>query len=192
MRVTTVGGPINVTKIYQIFIQVSCLSLTPPSTSEFTCATGSSSITLPANGGSGTLVVPISPPIDPELIEVHDLSFIVTGTQTTGCTPSITLTASPTTVNVVRSTAGLVNATVTKTVTSICGFTGLVKFGPPPVPAGVTISFFPNPITVPPNGSASTTEIISVSPSTLPGTYSIPNTAIGPPSATVTVTLNVA
>ena len=76
LNVTTVGGA-NVTKLYQIFIQVSCFN--NATQTEFTCATGSNTIILRANGGVGTLIVPISPAIDPETVEVHDLSFIVTG-----------------------------------------------------------------------------------------------------------------
>lgn len=82
------GTPI-VVKLYQIFIQVSCIDTTLATGTEFTCTTGTTIIALPSNLNGNHVIVRVSfsPPIDPELIEVHDLSFIVTGTPCTtiGC-----------------------------------------------------------------------------------------------------------
>ncbi len=68
-------------KLYQIIVQVSCLDAAGK---EFTCSVGTASITLPTNmtstGASALLRVKLLTPVDPERIEVHDLSFIVTGT----------------------------------------------------------------------------------------------------------------
>ena len=67
--------------VFQIFVQVSCLFIVngqeDPS-SEHICSTGESFVFNP--GPFGTHVnVNLLPPINPETIEIHDLSFIVKG-----------------------------------------------------------------------------------------------------------------
>ncbi len=80
LNLTTVGlsGSPIITKIYQIFVQVSCLDAAGV---EFTCSTGNGSVALPSNMSGAQFLLPItlSTPIDPEATEVHDLSYIVTG-----------------------------------------------------------------------------------------------------------------
>ncbi len=81
LNVTTVSPTPLQLKLYQIFVQISCLPPAPAPPVEFTCSTGQTQVTLPTFL-NGTMIVSVSlnPTIDPELSEVHDISFIVTGT----------------------------------------------------------------------------------------------------------------
>ncbi len=167
--------PTTVTKLYQIFIQVSCLDA---SGREFTCATGSTTVTLPSNGGSATLFVPISPQIDPELIEIHDLSFIVTGTPTTtgGCTPDFTISANP--ANLTLSSNGTSAPTigfVNKTITSLCKFSGNVTLSVS-TNGGFSISLSSITVFLPAGGTVSILETINAK-GVAPGNYLVKNTA---------------
>ena len=196
LNVTTVGQPGApvVTKLYQVFIQVSCLAVDGR---EFTCATGAATITLPSSGGSGRLVVPIAPQIDPELVEVHDLSFIVTGTPSPvsgGCTADFAISAVPTSVTLNETGTGRANATLTKILTSICQFSGTINLSTKllmPVP-GLTASLFPATVTLTPGGTALVTEVITAV-GVPPGSYPILNVATSGGSLfhSVQVTANV-
>lgn len=200
LNVTTVGQPGApvVTKLYQVFIQVSCLDQTVLGKAglEFTCATGTATITLPSNGGSGRLIVPITPQIDPETIEVHDLSFIVTGTPSPvsgGCTADFAISAVPTSVTLNETGTGRANATLTKILTSICQFSGTINLSTKllmPVP-GLTASLFPATVTLTPGGTAVVTEVITAV-GVPPGSYPILNVATsGSLFHSVQVTANV-
>lgn len=158
LNLTTLGAAgAVVSKLYKIYIQVSCFN--NATQTEFTCATGSNTIVLPVNmnGTSVLLNVPITPPIDPETIEIHDLSFIVTGSL--GCVPDFTFKISPTSAStpLPPPSSSLVQLNFTGTFTSTCGFSGLVsavggsnpgtqfsngEAGPPntPVTPGVPVS----------------------------------------------------
>ncbi len=66
-------------KLFEFFVQVSCLdeSKTPPT--EFICSTGSTKAVLPSHWiGLRPIRVDLKRPINPETTEIHDLSFIVT------------------------------------------------------------------------------------------------------------------
>lgn len=72
------------TALYNIIVSVSCKNLT--SGAQFWCSHGSERVVLP---GGATVIIPITltPQVDPELTEVHDLSFIVTSTPPVPVTP---------------------------------------------------------------------------------------------------------
>ncbi len=75
----TTNSPVWQLKLYQIFIQVSCLdeTVTPPV--EIICSNGQARIVLPTHGiGLRPIKIVLDKPINPETIEIHDLSFIVT------------------------------------------------------------------------------------------------------------------
>jgi len=66
-------------KLFEFFVQVSCLdeTVTPPR--EFICSTGSTRAVLPSHWiGLRPIRVDLKKPINPETTEIHDLSFIVT------------------------------------------------------------------------------------------------------------------
>ena len=195
LNVTTVGQPGSPagTKLYQVFIQVSCLNAAGV---EFTCATGSNTITLPTNmaGTQAILVVPVSPAIDPETTEVHDLSFIVTGTPSpvSGCQADFSITASPTVITLNDTGGVTASAKVVKTITSLCNFSGTVTLSIklPPVP-GFTATPVPAVVTIPPGGSATITEVITAT-NVPAGAYPITNIATsGSLSHAVTIQANV-
>ncbi len=191
LNVTTVGGTTTQFKLYQIFVQLSCLKGPLPGIpgTDFTCAVGTITITLPTNmNRTSTIVrVPITPPIDPELIEVHNLSFIVTGSPapppTPSCTTTFTVTVTPGVLNITRSPAGTVNGTFTKAIryTGTCPTAAIslsaIGKGPgaPGTPQGIGVIVVPNVVTVPP-GTTIVTEVIFVSPTTLPGQYQVVET----------------
>jgi hypothetical protein len=201
LNVTTVGGSAVAFKLYTIYVQVSCLNANNVS---YTCATGTGTITLPANGGAGTVVVPVSPAIDPETTEVHDLSFIVTGTPT--CSTTFSVTATPSVLNITRNTTFEVNGTVTKTIvyTGTCPSATIslsaIGKGPgaPGTPQGLTVLFaggsplgIINAVTVPPSPTI-VQEVIFVQPTTLPGTYQVIETdTSGSTAVTLTTTVHV-
>jgi hypothetical protein len=84
LNVTTTGvaGETG-TKLYHIDVQVSCLPATSPAAVS-NCAFGTTLVTLPVNLNGTSVMVPValSRAIDPEVTEIDDLSFIVTGSQT--------------------------------------------------------------------------------------------------------------
>jgi hypothetical protein len=194
---TGVSGSPVVNKLYQIFVQVSCLTAAG---TEFTCATGTNTIVLPSNmnGATTMLVITISPALDPEQIEVHDLSFIVTGTPTPttpqcppGTPPGFSITASPTFVSITTANP---KAVVVKTLTANCAFSGTVTLSASVQPgSNLVIALTPTSVTLTPNGSATVTEIVTEGPSAfIPGNFTITNTGIsGALSQSVTITVSV-
>jgi len=75
----TTQSPVLTLKRYQVFVQVSCLDETILPPREFICSNGQTSIILPTNGaGLRRLRIILETPVNPELTEIHDLSFIVT------------------------------------------------------------------------------------------------------------------
>lgn len=184
-------------KLYTIYVQVSCLKGPPPGIpgTSYTCATGTATINLPVNGGSGVLVVNISPPIDPELVEIDDLSFIVTGSppSITGCTPDFTITASPTIVNlnITGSPTKSAFANITKTITANACFRGTISLSASTPAPGVTLVFSTPVVTLVPGQTVIVTEAI-IANGTPPGMYPLTNVATsGLITHAVTVTLNV-
>ena len=108
-------------------------------------------------------------------------SFTLPGCATTA-TPDFTLSASPTTVNVVQGTNGPSTIAVAPT----GGFTGAVTLTIDTLPSGVSVAFSPNP--------AQSTSILTfaVAAGAPPGSYLVTITGTsGPLTRTTTVTLNV-
>ena len=108
-------------------------------------------------------------------------SFTLPGCATTA-TPDFTLSASPTTVNVVQGTNGPSTIAVAPT----GGFTGAVTLTIDTPPSGVSVAFSPNP--------AQSTSILTfaVAAGAPPGSYLVTITGTsGPLTRTTTVTLNV-
>ncbi len=195
LNVTTVGAPGSTTvlKSYQIVVQVSCLDTAG---SEFTCATGTATSTLPSNmfGASVTIRVNVSPSIDPERTEVHDLSFIVTGTPVPS-PPTVSLVANPSTISFAPKTASTapLSANTTITLISFGGFSGNVTYAtaPGPLPPGSTVMLNPQPLppfpsgfsAFPPptpgpvelvaGGALKSNWMLTVAPTTPPGNYKI-------------------
>ena len=197
LNVNTSSPGATGSKLYTIYVQVSCLKGPPPGIpgTSYTCATGTATINLPVNGGSGVLVVNISPPIDPELVEIDDLSFIVTGSppSVTGCTPDFSITASPTTVflNTTGTTSRTAFANITKTITANACFQGTIGLKATTPAPGVTVIFSANTVTLLPGQSVTVSEGI-IANGTPPGMYPLTNVAqSGLIIHTVTVTLNV-
>ncbi len=175
-------------KLYQIFIQVSCLNAAGV---EFTCSTGTNAIPLPVNRGSALLVVGLTPPIDPETTEVHDLSFIVTGTS---CTPDFILTVSPTSANFSISHGPTVGF-VTPTLTANSCFAGTITVTTTSNPAGLAINPPTQTLTLSPGQTVSAVPPAVVAGGNTPvGTYIVTVTTTSTfPAIThsVTVTFNV-
>jgi hypothetical protein len=198
LNVNTSSPGATGSKLYQIYVQVSCLKGPPPGIpgTAYTCATGTATINLPVNGGSGILVVNLSPRIDPELIEVDDLSFIVTGSppSVTGCTPDFTISARPSTVflNITGSPTNTAFANITKTITANACFQGTVMLAAKTPAPGVTVIFVPSAtVTLSPNQSVMVTEVVTAT-GTPPGVYPLTNIATSALiTHTATVTLNV-
>jgi hypothetical protein len=194
---TGVSGSPVINKLYQVFVQVSCLNSTGL---EFTCATGTSTIVLPSNmnGATAMMVIQISPALDPELIEVHDLSFIVTGSPTPttpqcppGTPPSFSITANPTFVSLTTANP---KAVVVKTLTANCAFSGTVTVAASvQASSNLVITLVPVSVTLTPNSSATITETIAEGPGAfVPGNFTITNTATsGSLSQSVTITVSV-
>jgi hypothetical protein len=207
LNVTTTGvaGQTG-TKLYTIDVQVSCLPST--ATAPTHCASGTTLATLPVNLNGTAVIIPvaISPSIDPEVTEIDDLSFIVTGstadlymrncfpiycyTLVTVGIPSpvlmpdfflFSLSDNGITLHCGSSTTGgscaISSATVTKIVQSSNGYTGTVTLSAS-APPGLTATIGP-PISqlVPSGGSVTYTETISTTPTTLLGNYFVLNTA---------------
>ncbi len=86
-----VSAETNRSRGFTIYVQVSCLSIGPDGreipVSEYICAIGQVAI---ANTGPTPVrvVIPIRPEVNPEITEIHDLSFIVTGMPQPPPTPS--------------------------------------------------------------------------------------------------------
>ncbi len=66
-------------KQYQVLVQVSCLNENAPTAIESICSIGRTVVVLPTqNSGLRHLNITLVQPINPETVEIHDLSFIVT------------------------------------------------------------------------------------------------------------------
>ena len=150
LNVTTAGSA-GAFKLYQVFVEVSCLNLTTNVT--YTCSQGSGLIALPTNmnGGSAVLPIVLNPPVDPETLEIHDLSFIVTETS---------LPNSHGVIGVVNPSTPVLNsngtATATVTLYSVNGYTGPVTITPGPSPS-LTVVAAPSSVTLQPGGTATVT-----------------------------------
>jgi len=139
--VTTTGASPVVNKLYQIVVQVSCLS---PAGIVYTCSAGTTVIVLPSNtgGSNAVVVVPLQTPIEPETTEIDDISYIVTDTVIPTTTPGVialTPNATPT-----LSSSG--TGTLQATLTSINGFVGTVQFGIASNDPTVSVSLNPQPL----------------------------------------------
>ena len=84
-------------------------------------------------------------------------------------TPDFGISCSPSSLGVLQGGSG----STTCNVASTDGFNGAVVLSCNNLPAGVTCSYSPNPVTPPADGSTNSTLIISVSSSTAPGTFAI-------------------
>jgi subtilase family serine protease len=91
----------------------------------------------------------------------------------TSATPAFTISASPTSVSVVRGSSG--TSTITTTVSG--GFDSAVALTASGQPTGVTVSFNPTPIAAP--GSGTSTMTMVVASTTATGTYTIVVTGTG-------------
>ena len=103
-----------------------------------------------------------------------------------GLPPNFTISASPSSLSVVRGNKG----TSTITTTTSGGFNNSISLSASGAPAGATVSFSPNPIAAP--GGGNSTMTISVGASTAAGTYPITVTGTGggvQQSATLTLTV---
>jgi subtilase family serine protease len=104
----------------------------------------------------------------------------------TSATPAFTISASPTSVSVVKGSSG--TSTITTTVSG--GFDSAVALTASGQPTGVTVSFSPTPIAAPGSGTSAMT--MTVASTTAAGTYTI--TVMGAGGGithTATVSLNV-
>jgi hypothetical protein len=108
-----------------------------------------------------------------------------------GCgstTPDFTVGASPSSVSVTQGST----ATSTITVTSLNGFNSAATLSASGLPAGVTASFSPNPVTPPANGNAASTLTFTASSSATTGTSTVTVTGTsGSTTHTTTITLTV-
>jgi len=102
--------------------------------------------------------------------------------------PDFSLTAGSASITVAQGSSG----TNQITGTSILGFAGAVTLSlTGSVPAGVTASFNPNPISIPSGGNAASTATINVASTVPPGTYPITVSGTGGPTHTATFSLTV-
>ncbi len=204
LNLTTTGASgATGSKLYQVEVQVSCLTGTTVSPN---CAVGTTLVTLPVNMNGAAVLIPvsISPSIDPETTEIDDLSFIVTGAPAdlimnfchtvivacwTGVPPPLppkpdfalfaqTSTGGPLTLPLPTATVpgGTSSVSVTKVVASLGGYAGVVTLAAiaPPV---LSVTFSTNPVLVPANGAVTSTETITATTATPPGLYVVVNEA---------------
>jgi hypothetical protein len=177
LQVTTVsvaGSTAIVNKFYQIVVQVSCLNAAGVA---YTCSVGTGVIVLPSNmnGNTAILQVKLNKPIDPEVTEIDDLSFIVTGYVVPSSTPGvIVVTPNPTpTLN------SNLTAMLPATLMSINGFAGTVELTAMSPDPGVAVSLSPQPyppapsenITLTAGGSAQVTVQVNAQGAIASGPY---------------------
>lgn len=201
LTTTGVSGATG-SKLYHIDVQVSCLAGTAVSPN---CAFGSTLVTLPVNMNGTTVMIPvsISPSIDPEITEIDDLSFIVTGTpadmiMSTCVIQSICWTVIPfpkpclpvdfalfvattpggplTLTLPLPGSTGPNTVSVTKIVQSFCKYTGVVTLSAA-APPDLMVTFAPVSQLVPPGGAVTYTETISTTAATIPGPHLVVNIA---------------
>ncbi len=149
LNVTTVGTPTTTigVKLYQVLVQVSCLSTAGV---PFTCSTGSTQAPLLTNmnGTSAILVVALRPPVDPENTEIDDLSFIVTATPVPSGPGVIGIVSSAT------PTIGPNGTAVQVTLMSINGFSGTLTLSANSLDPGIVLSPPTQNVTLKPGGTA--------------------------------------
>jgi hypothetical protein len=177
LQVTTVpiaGSTAIVNKFYQVVVQVSCLNAAGAA---YTCSVGTGVIILPSNmnGNTAILQVKLNKPIDPEVTEIDDLSFIVAGYVVPSSTPGvIAVTPNPTpTLN------SNLTAMLPATLMSINGFTGTVQLTAMSPDPGVAVSLSPQPyppapsenITLTAGGSAQVTVQVNAQGAITSGPY---------------------
>jgi uncharacterized membrane protein len=146
-------------------------------------APGSGSSTMTINVGANTAVgtYPITVTGNGGGIQ-HSTTVTLTVT----APADYTITANPSAVSVVQGSQG--NSTITTTISG--GFNSAITLSASGVPTGTTVSFNPNPIAAPGNGSSTMT--INVGANTAVGTYPITVTGNGggiQHSTTVTLTV---
>ena len=88
--------------------------------------------------------------------------------------PDFAVSASPSSLSIGLGSSG----TSSVTVTSLSGFSSTVDLSCTGLPAGVTCTFNPTPVTPPANGSAGSTLTVSVDPATVAGSYSFQATGV--------------
>jgi hypothetical protein len=102
--------------------------------------------------------------------------------------PDFAVSASPSSLSIVQGSS----STSSVTVTSLSGFSSSVDLSCTGLPAGVSCTFNPTPVTPPANASASSTLTVSVAPATVAGSYSFQATGVsGSLTHGVTVSLTV-
>ena len=142
-------------KLFQFFVQVSCLdeTVTPPR--EFICSTGSTRAVLPSHWiGLRPLRIDLKTPINPETTEIHDLSFIVTDlNQVPQTSPALFVGAMPAQIQLAQGETKTIDVVV-HGVRGVPAGTqvGLKIEG---LPQGVSASFFDVFVTLQPFGSMS-------------------------------------
>jgi hypothetical protein len=206
LNLTTTGAPgATGTKLYQVAVEVSCLTST--GTVQPNCAIGTTLVTLPVNLNGTSVMIPvqIAPAVDPEITEIDNLSFIVTAvpdpsimsvclqairSSFTPCytpvapNPCITLAAPPAKPDfaLFAQIPGMLiltltsNVTVPKIVQSFCDNRPVRLTATASPDLSITISA-PNPAPLPLNGIATFTETISATPTAKIGPYTVTDTA---------------
>ena len=97
-------------------------------------------------------------------------TFYVDDVSVTTCTgPDFSLSASPSSKTVARSSSG----TVSVTVSSVNGYSAATSLSVSGLPSGVTGSFSPNPVTPPANASSSSTLTLTASGAATLGTFTV-------------------
>jgi len=136
---TSAGTPVTV-KLYRIIVQVSA---TTPAGRVYTASTGTAIILLPSNmnGATAIVLVNLTPPVDPEIVEIDDLSFIVTAIPVT---PRVTGIPNPSTVSINPTTG---TASFSVPVQSVNGFTGTVSLSTTASP-GLMVSLSTNTVSL--------------------------------------------
>lgn len=205
LNLTTTGGSgATGSKLYQVEVQVSCLTGTAVRPN---CAVGTTLVTLPVNMNGNSVLVPVSifPSLDPETTEIDDLSFIVTGAPAPAdlimntcvrdsicwtiipfpkvCNPADfalfteTEAGGPLTLHLPPIASVLPPVVdVTKIVQSFCSYTGTVTLTAI-APPDLVVSFSPSTLLVPPNGAATALETISTTSAPVLGWHLVMNIA---------------
>jgi len=165
LNVTTVGpatSPATV-RLYHIIVQVSS---TTPSGRVYTSSTGTAVILLPTNmnGATAIVVVNLTPPVDPETVEIDDLSFIVTALPVTPLA-----TAVPTPSTIVLDPTG--TAAFTIPVQSLVGYGLLIGLTASADP-GLNVALSTNSVSLTPaNNMMTVNGTISLTAPIDPGVY---------------------
>ncbi len=196
---TTAPSGATGSKLYQVEVQVSCLTGTTVSPN---CAVGTTLVSLPVNLNGASVLIPLSiaPSIDPETTEIDDLSFIVTGTPDKAFCPfqlafgcwqilpppkppppdfalfAQTSTGGPLTLPLPPpGSPAPTSVSVVKVVQSLNFYTGTVTLTALVAPPDLVVTFSPGAVLVPPNIAVTSTETISTTAATMPGLHIITN-----------------